>query len=608
MFRAAKYLIPILSIFISVTAFAQLSPGDLISSHAHLEGLSNCTKCHTLGDKVSNAKCLDCHSDLKSRIDQNKGFHVSSEVTNRDCFTCHSDHHGRNFETVRFDIERFDHDLTGYSLTGAHEELNCTECHKSQFIKDPKLRKRKETYLGLSPACASCHTDFHQGTLGTTCTDCHTTDAFVPASAFNHDKSDFPLKGAHKQVDCASCHAVSTRNGTAFQEFTGLASDNCSSCHEDVHDGRFGSNCKECHVEESFQLFRGMGDFNHNKTGFPLQGRHKTISCGDCHDTKARTTDMFRDFANRDVSNCIACHEDVHEDKFGNDCKACHREESFQSIRNLSLIDHDRTDFALEGKHELVDCRKCHETKMTEPILHNRCADCHSDFHEGQFVSVSLKPDCASCHTVDGFAGSTFTIEQHNAGKFALTGAHLATPCFSCHMNEDKWFFRNIGERCIDCHDDIHEGSIAEIYYPENACESCHTTESWTMISFDHSQTGWKIEGAHQRQACIACHQPEITADKTRQVIFTGLETECASCHDNIHRNQFEIAGVTDCIRCHSYEHWKPGLFDHNTARFVLEGAHLNVACAECHFTTADNQGEYVLYRLDKLDCVDCHQ
>ena len=39
-----------------------MSPGDLTQYHADLEGLLNCTKCHDLGEGVSEAKCLDCES------------------------------------------------------------------------------------------------------------------------------------------------------------------------------------------------------------------------------------------------------------------------------------------------------------------------------------------------------------------------------------------------------------------------------------------------------------------------------------------------------------------------------------------------------------------
>ncbi len=598
----------VLMCFSDLHLIAQISPGPLAEVHADLEGMSNCTRCHTIGEKVENAKCLQCHDALRSRIDAGEGYHVSAEVRGQDCFKCHSEHHGRKFEMVRFDVEHFDHDLTGYPLTGAHRQLNCAECHQPDFIQSRELRQRSGTYLGLNTACTTCHTDFHQGTLSNNCTKCHTTDAFVPASAFSHDKTDFPLVGAHQTVDCVSCHKVTTRNGSSFQEFADVPFTNCSSCHEDVHQGRFGTNCKECHVEESFHVFRGMGDFNHNKTGFPLLGKHQTISCADCHSTQVSTDRMFKDFTGKDVSNCTACHEDVHKQKFGNDCRTCHSEESFRAVRNFTVSDHSKTAYPLEGKHETVDCRKCHETRMMLPLAHSQCADCHADFHEGQFVTATRTPDCAECHTVNGFAGSTFTVEEHNRTDFVLTGAHLATPCFACHQRNDKWVFRDVGNRCTDCHEDVHGSSIDARYYPDKACERCHTPDAWNAVQFDHSLTGFALAGRHAQVACTACHIPDSTLTGKRHVAFNGLVQECTSCHANVHREQFAVDGITDCRRCHGFEHWKPSEFDHNTARFVLEGAHLEVACAQCHKAVADDQGSYVLFRLEKFACADCHE
>jgi hypothetical protein len=88
---------------------AQLSPGDLTTAHAALEGMSNCTQCHDLGNKVTNAKCLECHKEIKSLITKKRGYHASSVVKAQDCFACHSEHHGRKFEMVRFDEKAFDH-------------------------------------------------------------------------------------------------------------------------------------------------------------------------------------------------------------------------------------------------------------------------------------------------------------------------------------------------------------------------------------------------------------------------------------------------------------------------------------------------------------------
>src|SRR5512139_2822916 len=89
--------------------FAQISPGDLAQPHSALEGMSNCTQCHTLGAKVSNEKCLTCHTEIKERVDANKGYHSSSEVKAKSCVACHNDHHGRTFEIIRFDKQNFDH-------------------------------------------------------------------------------------------------------------------------------------------------------------------------------------------------------------------------------------------------------------------------------------------------------------------------------------------------------------------------------------------------------------------------------------------------------------------------------------------------------------------
>ncbi|MGB5664278.1 MAG: hypothetical protein WBM60_13605, partial [Eudoraea sp.] len=100
-----------LFIFSLTVGYGQISPGDLSQSHADLEGMSNCTLCHDLGDKVSDKKCLECHKEIQSLINKKDGYHANSSVVKKDCFECHSDHHGRNFDMIRFDEDAFNHDL-----------------------------------------------------------------------------------------------------------------------------------------------------------------------------------------------------------------------------------------------------------------------------------------------------------------------------------------------------------------------------------------------------------------------------------------------------------------------------------------------------------------
>jgi hypothetical protein len=92
--------------------FGQISPGDLTTAHAKLEGMSNCTKCHVLGEKVVNSKCLDCHTEIKNLMDEEKGYHSSADVKGKDCVKCHSEHNGRDFRIINFDPEKFDHNIT----------------------------------------------------------------------------------------------------------------------------------------------------------------------------------------------------------------------------------------------------------------------------------------------------------------------------------------------------------------------------------------------------------------------------------------------------------------------------------------------------------------
>jgi hypothetical protein len=597
-------------VFSATTLCAQISPGDLTKAHAHLEGIANCTKCHVLGDKVTNAKCLDCHTEIKSRVDQRKGFHSSSEVVGKDCFACHSEHHGRNFEIVRFDTEKFNHNLTGYKLTGAHMEQDCKACHNDEHIQSAELRKKEETFLGLSTECISCHTDVHQNTLSTNCASCHNTAVFSPAALFDHSKTSFPLKGKHRNVDCKSCHEVTVSNGQEFQRFSGVPFNSCVDCHDDVHNNRLGQNCKECHNEESFLSFSGKTSFNHNQTDFPLVGKHRGLNCASCHTMGDQVTaaNVFMDYKGQNFNSCVTCHKDVHEGKFGTDCRQCHTEESFRSIKNLNRFEHDLTGFPLEGMHVEVDCKKCHQTKLTDPLPHNRCADCHDDFHKGQFVENGIMRDCAECHVVQGFSGSQFTVEKHNEGNFPLTGAHLATPCFSCHLKNEEWTFRNIGQQCNDCHVDVHEGFLSETYYPQKECTACHSTDMWASVDFEHSATGFELEGRHGLISCTSCHSPDTIAMQEIRVPFTGLESSCISCHDNIHGDQFEKTGKTDCTICHAFEAWKPSEFDHQTARFKLDGAHRNVECKECHQPECGPDGVVrVLYRTEKLECIHCH-
>ncbi len=517
-----------LSVTMTLSCFAQISPGELSDSHSHLEGISNCTQCHTIGEKVSKDKCLNCHTEIKERLTQNKGYHSSSDIKSKECALCHSDHHGKKFQIIRFDTEKFNHSLTGFTLSGAHSKKKCIDCHNSKNINIQKIKDKKFTYLGLNISCKNCHADYHQNTLSANCLNCHGVESFKPASKFNHVNAKFKLTGKHKSVECVKCHQTETVNGIKFQKFTGLPFKSCTNCHTDIHKNQFGQNCIQCHSEESFHDIKGIKNFDHTKTKYKL-----------------------------------------------------------------------------EEKHLVVPCKSCHKNKYTTSLKYQKCNDCHTDYHKNQFAKEGVSPDCSVCHNTSGFVNFSYTIEQHNQSIFALQGAHLATPCFSCHKKEEKWTFRDIGKRCIDCHADIHKEYINKKYYPDDNCRNCHVVNKWSEINFDHSKTNFTLSGIHSKQSCSKCHFNANT-DGSKQQRFSNLPANCTTCHADKHFKQFDINGITDCNRCHEPDNWKPVKFNHNNASFKLDGKHVNVPCIKCHKVKEENQIKYLQYKIS-AKCESCH-
>ncbi len=607
----------------SMGGYAQISPGKLAQPHAHLEGMANCTQCHDLGNKVPDSKCLACHKEIDRLIDRGRGYHASREVQTKTCVKCHNEHHGRHFQLIRFEEDLFDHDLTGYSLKGAHAKIDCRACHKPDYIKDRELRKRSKTFLGLGKRCVNCHDDAHEGTLGNDCAQCHGFDDFKPASRFDHNKdADFALRGAHKEVDCKECHPLTTVRGNVIQQFAGVEFSDCMACHEDPHLANLPGKCSECHKETAFADFIGEGRFDHDQTGFELRGKHKEVNCFKCHKRNREVEDLFiKDYRAISERSCAKCHKDVHNGKFGKDCASCHREKSFRSLRNMNRFNHALTDFPLVGNHIGVKCKACHKRRYSVPIDFSRCDNCHKDYHEGVFKKASENPDCGDCHLVEQkFTYTTFGFDEHEKTRFPLEGAHMATPCFACHLADgDRWKFADLGERCVDCHEDIHEGFISSDFYSNDDCTRCHQPDSWAKVTFDHELTEWPLQGAHAQVRCGLCHMKEkdpVTGKK--QQVFKGLDTRCATCHEDVHAGQFAGKNfsatfevllpdeqTTNCASCHTPDDWFPHNFDHNRTAFPLDGQHEKLDCSACHFKGVSQ--DVIIYKNGKTKCTDCH-
>lgn len=542
--RAFLCLLLLMTMIVPVKA--QLaSPGKLSHAHASLEGVNNCTKCHNFGEKTFRNNCLACHKEIKTRIDAGRGYHYFTRKL--ECAKCHKEHHGRDFELIRWNPESFDHKQTGFLLEGRHDGLDCRRCHKAENIQEADIRRKggarlKNTYLGLSPSCGTCHDDEHRGQLKD-CAGCHETSGWKQ-TRFTHDKARFRLEGRHAQVACASCHPEKDdgkkRNGdTKYLQFRGVSFSACTACHEDHHKGAFGSDCRKCHTPAGWKQLRfAEGSFDHSKTQFPLKGRHTAVSCVACH-----TGGDFGKFRDAELSRCTTCHEDYHAGQFaartdGGDCASCHDVDGFAPSR-FGPDCHATSRFPLEGAHEAIPCGRCHAPaniagKETPRFTWDdrSCQSCHRDPHAGQLDARIAAQGCTGCHNVESWHVMRF---DHTDTRFPLTGRHRDVLCERCHVKGDvggseATLFRFDDTRCERCHVDPHRGQFADAHGSIN-CERCHETAGWRSVRFDHAtMSRFALTGRHAALPCDRCHTTESDAAGTFRR-YRPLDVQCSTCH-----------------------------------------------------------------------------
>jgi hypothetical protein len=144
------------------------------------------------------------------------------------CEQCHT--------ATRWTEVNFDHDQSKYPLVGLHVVVTCGQCHTTQRFNDaPK-------------ECSGCHAkdDVHNGGLGKQCAECHNPNGWKMWDFDHATHTRFPLLGAHAKIGCADCH-IRPQNVVKPSMI-------CGTCHSgnDVHAGRFGKECQQCHNTTTF--------------------------------------------------------------------------------------------------------------------------------------------------------------------------------------------------------------------------------------------------------------------------------------------------------------------------------------------------------------------
>ncbi len=495
---------------------------------AHLA--TSCLDCH--GDGVYAGKattCVSCHQPAYAGTTAPPHQALTFPT---DCTQCHS--------TSGWAGGAFNHTTTPFPLTGAHLATSCADCHAGGV------------YRGLGTTCFTCHQpdydatvqpDHRAAALPTDCTLCHSTGAWGN-TLFNHSSTQFPLTGAHVQAPCASCHVNNTYAGTPTT---------CASCHLADYTATTAPNhqasglptdCVQCHGTAAWA---GAG-FNHATTQFPLTGAHLATTCLECHGDG-----VYRG----KPTACVSCHQATYTGTtapnhqaagFPTDCAACHTTVRWPG----AVFDHDATQFALTGAHRAVTCQDCHADGVYrgKPTA---CMTCHQPDYAATtappHLSLSFPADCTQCHTTTAWPGGTY---NHATTSFPLTGAHIPTPCASCHVGG---VYRGTPATCVACHQSDYNATTnprhSTAMFP-TTCTSCHSTATWIGAQFNHDAQYFPIySGAHRNRwsTCADCH-----TNNQNYAVFT-----CLSCHehnktsmDSKHRGRNGYSYTsTACYSCH---------------------------------------------------------
>jgi len=556
-----------------------------VYSGKHSGEWESCTDCHTNQSDFTQFSCIDCHehnqSDMNKEHDDVNGYLYNSQA----CFECHP----------KGDSDKiFNHSLSNFPLTGAHNTVSCADCHTSG-------------YSGTSTTCSDCHIQQYNesvnpnhGTLGLSldCLNCHTTEPdWIPASFSQHDDY-YVLNGAHKTIanNCFDCHEGN------YVDSPNL----CFSCHSEEFnqttnpphlEAGFSTNCETCHSETAWT----PANFDHDAQYFPIySGKHlqEWGSCTECHTTPS----------NYQVFSCIDCHEHNQPDTDNEHlniggyvyesgaCYACHPTGDGDDGFN-----HNLTQFPLTGAHITTSCISCHANGYTGTTT--VCSECHSAQYNQttnpNHQTLGITQTCETCHTTQpDWKPAAFPI--HN-DFYALTGAHqtIAGNCFECHEGN----YTNTPSDCFTCHtSDFNQTANpnhVSLGIP-TSCETCHTTiPDWKPATFPIHNNYYVLLGAHQQIAnnCADCHEGNYNT--TANTCFGCHETDYNQATNPPHASaQFPI----ECESCHTETAWDPSTFNHDAQYFpIYSGEHDGEwnQCADCH----TNPSNYAVF-----SCIDCHE
>ncbi|MBZ5686791.1 MAG: hypothetical protein LAP86_17335 [Acidobacteriia bacterium] len=357
--------------------------------------------------------------------------------------------------------------------------------------------------------------------------------------------------------------------------------------------GNLSIPCQNCHTATAWKPIRGVPEFDHNQTKYPLRGMHQSVSCTECH-----VRPVFTNVGQR----CQDCHADIHKRQLGANCEQCHTVRGWQV--SVQQVQQHNNRFPLTGAHATVDCDACHKGAATSKFqtMATQCFSCHSAEFKTTLtpnhVAAGFSTTCESCHSTDNWLNAKF---DHASVGFPLNGGHAVPPrlCADCHLNNN---YNLASTACVGCHLKDYQAAANPNHVSaqfSQSCEQCHNITSWSNASFNHNATAFPLTGLHTvpPRQCTDCHVNNN---------YNLTTAACVSCHLKDYQGTTNPNHVTSsfpqtCDQCHNTTSWANATFNHNSTGFPLTGLHTVPPrqCVDCHVNNN--------YTLSSAACVTCH-
>jgi hypothetical protein len=426
--------------------------------------------------------------------------------------------------------KKFDHDNTGFVLTGEHAKLTCDTCHIRGIFK------------GIPRRCEGCHATVSQISATKkpsthiqsthTCDDCHLDTAWKPAR----------VEHASIFGSCVDCHNdVKAKGKKSAPKEHPPTDDNCADCHSTTswlpayfnHRGITGG-CVSCH--NNVKVMNG-------KTVIGKPGDHivSDDNCQNCHVASSRTFKNGVFSHSNVIAGCVTCHDGKHTGVKGSKlqshlpssdlCGSCHTTSSF---RPYFKMDHDQT---------TATCITCHTGNIV--LSNNITIMGKITGHDALPAVQSTSNACRDCHNTNTFKGAGAGKPPNHDSK--------TSGCTECHGKTARGL-------TIPPHINLNPTGLAK-------CENCHTTASFTPRK---SGPFHQIDGS-AGDACVTCHSGSfsISTGPIKSAPKTGHTTD------------------TDCAKCHSQTAFKPVL---STSHTTNQGADCYTGCHDGAHSPADGK------------------